>query len=69
MERIVRSDDYLIHYKSKKNKLIITLPQTFGSLTNSRGKISRRRTEISESELGLLLQITRMIFERMVDDG
>lgn len=69
MERIITSDDYLIHYKSAKNKIIITLPQTLGSLTNSRGKISRRRTEISESELGLLLQITRLIFERMADDG
>ncbi len=69
MERIIKSDDYLIHYKIEKNKIIITLPQTFGSLTNSRGKISRRRTEISESELGLLLQITRLIFERMAEDG
>jgi len=68
-EQIVMSDGYMIRYQKSKNKITMTLPQTFGSLNNSRGKIARRRTDLSQSELALLLYITRLMLERMGDNG
>ena len=67
--QIIMSDGYLLRYEKRKNKITITLPQTFGSLTNSTEKISRRRTDLSTSELALILYITMLTFERTEDDG
>lgn len=59
---IQSKDDYLITYYKKQNQVIITLPQTMETMTNTRTPYCYRKVDVSDEELTLLLNVARMIF-------
>ena len=61
---IQSQDDYLITYYKKENKVVIMLPQTMETITNTRTPKSDRRVDVNDNELTLLLNVARLIFNK-----
>ena len=57
-------DGYSIEHYPNMNKIVITMPQTFATLTNTTEMVSNRRTDITESELTAILVAVRTMLER-----
>lgn len=58
------SDGYSLVYDKGQNKIGIFLPQTWETLTNTIDAPADRRTDVSESDLMVLLQVARVIFDK-----
>lgn len=55
-------DGYTIEMHTKLNFIVITLPQTFETLTNTVAPIAKRRVSLSQSELlNVLLNVKDML--------
>ena len=61
---MLMSGDYALTYDKKRNYINILLPQTAGTTTNTVAPISDRRTDVTESDLMVLLQVAMIIFEK-----
>lgn len=71
---MIVSDGYSLMYDEKHNRIVIGLPQTMETATNTIGQIVDRRTDVTETDLMVLLNCTILIFhkgKRMdeVEDG
>ena len=70
---MIVSDGYSLMYDEKHNRIIIGLPQTMETATNTIGQIADRRTDVSETDLIILLNIAQLIFHKgrkdEVEDG
>lgn len=60
---MIISDGYTIRQERTKNRIVITLPQTWQTLQNTVTPISYRKTELTESEEALLLNVVRQMFD------
>ena len=60
---MIVSDDYALSYYPNINQIVITLPQTLLTTTNTISPVRDRRTDIKESDLSCLLTMTRIIFK------
>ena len=59
---LTNRDGYsLIYYKSR-NQIVIGLPQTLGSLTNTINLVADRKIDVEEKDLAILLAVTQAIF-------
>lgn len=68
---MIISNGYSLSYHPNENQIIINIPQTMSTATTTALPIEDRKTVIEESDLTLLLTITRIIFknfEAEVDD-
>ena len=61
---MLTSDGYALTYDKSKNKIIIGLPQTYETLTNTIEGVVERRTDVEEKDLFVLLYIARQIFHK-----
>jgi len=61
---IVSQDGYSIEHYRNKNQIVITMPQTEQTLTNTRSNVRNRKLDFTDSDLALLLEMTRYICER-----
>lgn len=61
---IISEDGYTISYNKTYNDILIILPQTKTTITNTIGEVVDRKVDISQSELTLLLNVARLIFKR-----
>ena len=52
---------FLVFYKNR-NQIVIGLPQTSKTLTNTLGPVVDRRTDVEEIDLSILLNVTQAIF-------
>ena len=52
---------FLIYYKSR-NQIVIGLPQTSRTPTNTFEPVADRKTDVEEKELAILLAVTQAIF-------
>ena len=52
---------FLVYYKNR-NQIVIGLPQTWRTLTNTTSPVIDRRTDVKESELMCLLQVVQVLF-------
>lgn len=59
---MIVSDGYSLSYERMKNRIVILLPQTAETMTNTM-TLPVKRQDRSEEELLILLQITRHLFE------
>lgn len=59
---MIVSDGYSLMYDEKHNRIVIGLPQTMETATNTIGQIVDRRTDVSETDLIVLLNIAQLIF-------
>lgn len=63
MSDIVFGGNYSISYNKGRNQIVIGLPQTAQTATNTIEPVTNRRTEMTFEEQALLLSIVRYIFE------
>lgn len=61
---MIVSDGYSLMYDEKHNRIVIGLPQTWKTLTNTFDPVVDRRTDVSETDLVVLLSIAQQIFHR-----
>lgn len=62
-------DGYGILHDKQKNQIIINLPQTPRTAVDTVKPVSKRKIELTDSEMILLLNLTRYMFEGGKDDG
>ena len=56
------SDGYALTYHKSRNQIVISLPQTYATITNTVEQPVDRRTDIEEADLAILLNIAKLIF-------
>ena len=61
---IIEDGNYGLLYNSWKNRITIFLPQTAETVETTAEPIQERKTEVSSEMLGLLLMVTKYIFEK-----
>ena len=60
---ITTNDGYSIWYEKRSNRIIISLPQTMETVTNTMTMIVNRKSEFTSSELCALLSVAKAIAE------
>lgn len=61
---IVSHDGYaIVHYRNR-NQIVITMPQTAQTLTNTIGIVRNRKIDLTDADLAILLELTRYLCER-----
>jgi hypothetical protein len=63
---MLTSDGYCLTYNKPQNRIVICLPQTYETATNTYEQVADRRTDVMEIDLTVLLEITKLIFHKGV---
>ena len=71
---MIINDGYSLMYDKKYNRIIIGIPPTIETATDTATPIADRRTDVSEMDLIVLLSTTQLIFHKglrkdEVEDG
>lgn len=66
---MIKSDGYSLTYYVDLNKIVIILPQTMQTLTNTVAMVSNRKTELTAEEEAAILAVVRAIMDGGADDG
>lgn len=61
---MISIEGYMLVYEPKNNRIVITLPQTMETLTNTVSEIVDRRIDISSEEEATILNVVKNIMER-----
>lgn len=61
---MLTSDGYCLTYYKNKNQIVICLPQTYETATNTYEQVVDRRTDVEETDLWVLLNIAKLIFHK-----
>lgn len=61
---MIVSDGYALVYERAANRIVIYLPQTIETLSNTVSMVSNRRTYLTSSEESIILQTVKAIMER-----
>ena len=61
---MIVGDGYSLIYDMDKNRIVIRLPQTMRTLTNTLDAVTDRKIDINESEQSLILNVVKAVFER-----
>ena len=59
---IHNADGYSICYHKDKNQIVINLPPAEKTATDTSRRVVKRRTDLSTSEMSLLLNIVKAVF-------
>ena len=62
-------DGYSVEFRNSQNKIVIGLPQTPTTATNTMYPIEERKTNPSDEELASILSLVRLIFKENQDAG
>ena len=65
---MILSDGYSLTYYANRNKIVIILPQTIQTLTNTVAMASNRKTELTAEEEATILAVVRAIMDGGADD-
>ena len=57
-------DGYSIEHYRNRNQIVITMPQTMQTITNTTAMVVNRRTDITDNELSALLLCVKAIMEK-----
>lgn len=60
-DMIVTDDGYAIEQHQGQNKIVILMPQTAETITNTVQQLSKRRVKLTENELLLILNLVRLL--------
>lgn len=60
---MISSDGYSIEQHTKKNRIVIYLPQTAETMTNTMIPMKERKLRLSDTELATLLHVARTMYE------
>lgn len=61
---MIESEGYVLVYERANNRIVIHLPQTFETITNTVSMVRNRRTYLTSSEEAIILQTVKAIMER-----
>lgn len=61
---MIESEGYFLNYDRKNNRIVIMLPQTLETLTNTVSMVTNRRTYLTQSEEAAILLTVKAIMER-----
>ena len=61
---MIVSDGYCLNYDKDKNRIVILLPQTMQTATNTMNAVTDRKIDINDSEQSLILNVVKAVFER-----
>ena len=61
---MLTSDGYALTYHKSRNQIVICLPQTYETATNTVEQPVDRRTDVEEKDLWVLLNIAMLIFHQ-----
>ena len=61
---MIANDGYSLVYDKKRNRIVIGLPPTLETATDTFTPIADRRTDVSETDLIVLLNIAQLIFHK-----
>lgn len=61
---MIESEGYLLIYERANNRIVIQLPQTLETLTNTVSMVKNRRIYLTPSEESIILQTVKAIMER-----
>lgn len=61
---MIISDGYALTYEPKSNRIIITMPQTMSTISNTVSMITNRRTNITSEEETMILLFIKAIMEK-----
>ena len=61
---MLTSDGYALTYHKSRNQIVIGLPQTYATITNTAERPADRRTDVEETDLWVLLNIVKLIFHK-----
>jgi hypothetical protein len=59
---VIVSDGYSLIYDETHNRIVINIPPTMATATDTVTPIADRRTDVSETDLTVLLNIAQLIF-------
>ena len=57
-------DGYAITYEKNMNRIIISLPQTMKTVTNTVSEVRVRKTDFTEAELATILLAVKTVAEK-----
>lgn len=60
---MIENNGYVLVYKPKENQIVITLPQTVSTLTNTVTSVENRKVHLTYEEQYLILDIVKAIME------
>lgn len=63
MTCLTTKDGYSITPEPQRNRIVINLPQTLTTTTSTMWPVEDRKSELSDSELALILQMVRSLFK------
>ena len=61
---MISGDGYFLVYDKDKNRIVILLPQTMETSTNTKDSVTDRKIDINGSEQSLILNVVKAVFER-----
>ena len=61
---MIVSDGYSLMYDEKRNSILIGLPPTMETATNTVTPTADRRADVTETDLMVLLNIAQLIFHK-----
>ena len=65
---MIVSDGYSLEYIPNRNRIVISLPQTMQTISNTVAMVSNRRTNLTVTEEAAILSVVKAIMEK-VEDG
>lgn len=61
---IVSQDGYSIEHYRNRNQIVITMPQTTETLSNTISIVRNRKVDFTAEDLTILLELTKYLCER-----
>lgn len=61
---MIKSEGYVLVYERANNRIVILLPQTVETLTNTVSMVADRKTHLTPSEESIILQTVKALMER-----
>lgn len=61
---MITCDGYAIMYEKNMNRIIISLPQTMETATNTVSEVCERKTNFTEAELATILLAVKTVAEQ-----
>ena len=61
---IVTCNEYSITYEKNRNRIVISLPQTMETATNTVSEVRVRKTDFTEAELAAILLAVKTVAEQ-----
>lgn len=63
-KKMLISNEYALIYYPNRNQIVITLPQTWKTQTDTFSPVIDRRTDVQEIDLMSVLQVVQVIFHK-----